>query len=127
MCKVASGRYSIHGDDSRGENPLPGIDPAQRTVGIRVRRSSECRKAILEYRSRFLVFESRRVLGLRKPSSANNNAFGARNFQPHVSLLRPGSGIDRDLTQLGMSFRKEFSTLTFDKFRMVVRTVRNEL
>lgn len=56
------------------------------------------------------------VLGSRRPSTHKANAFGARHFQPHVALLRPGSGIDRDLTKLGTVFRQKMQSLTFDRF-----------
>jgi hypothetical protein len=99
-----------------GENPRPELDPARQRVGIRIHKQSTARDKILEYRNRLVKFETKKVLGSRAPSSARRNAFGPRNFQPHMSLLRPGSGINRDLTTLGSRFRATFSELTFDKF-----------
>jgi len=56
------------------------------------------------------------VLGSRKPSTSRTNAFGARAFQPHMSILKSGSGIDRDLTLLGERFRRSIDCPTFDTF-----------
>lgn len=99
-----------------GENPRPELDPARRQVGMRVGRRDECRTAILEYRRACCAFETRAVLGDRKASSDRTSAFGARHYQPHISLLRPGSNIDRDLKPLGQAFRARFHTLRLSKF-----------
>ena len=99
-----------------GENPRPELEPAFRKVGIRVRRNTDAMATILRYRSRLMVAETASVLGTRKPSDHRRNAFGARHFQPHVTLLKPGSGVDRDLTKIGTTFRAAFGTLKFDRF-----------
>ncbi len=99
-----------------GENPRPNLEPARRKVGIRVHRQSEAMRGIEELRARLLQYETSDVLGKRKTSTHRRSAFGARNFQPHVTLLRPGSGIDRDLTKIGTRFREEFEAFTFNRF-----------
>jgi hypothetical protein len=99
-----------------GENPRPEFDPGRRTVGIRVRRPSNSYSAILDYRKRLLRHETQSVLGGRRPSTHNRSAFGARYFQPHMALLRPGSGVARDLSRLGVQFREGAGELTFDRF-----------
>jgi hypothetical protein len=104
-----------------GENPRHELDPGRRKVGVRVRRQSPCFAEIMSFRERLLLFETQDVLGSRKPSSRNSNAFGARHFQAHMSLLLAGSGVPRDLTPLGTSFREAFDEFTFDQFRVTVR------
>lgn len=103
-----------------GENPRPNLEPARRKVGIRVHRQSEAMEAILKFRQRLVEHESQSVLGNRKPSTSRKSAFGARRFQPHVTLLRPGSGIDRDLTKIGTRFREVFREFTFNRFAIEV-------
>ena len=103
-----------------GENPRPELVPSKCKVGIRVHKQSSAMPAILNYRQRLLRCETRAVLGSRRPSTIRTNAFGARHFQPHVALLKPGSGIDRDLTKLGSLFRERIGNLTFDKFEIEV-------
>ena len=97
-----------------GENPRPDLEPARRKVGIRVQRKSATYKAIQGFRAELLQFESDKVLGGRRPSTRARNAFGARHFQPHMSLLRAGSGVDRDLTVVGKDFRETFELLKFE-------------
>ena len=80
---------------------------------------------IMAFRQRLLVYETQAVLGNRRPSTHRTNAFGARHFQPHMALLKPGSGIDRDLTKLGKLFRDHVRDLTFDRF--VIEVVRRLL
>jgi hypothetical protein len=107
-----------------GENPRPELDPALLGVGIRVHRQSAALPEILEYRRRLLVCENRRVLGSRAPSTDKASAFGARAFQAHMSILRPGSHVDRDLTAIGKRFRESMGDLVFDGFAVdVVRTI----
>jgi hypothetical protein len=99
-----------------GENPRPNLEPSRSKIGIRVHRRSSAIPAILEYRQRLLTQETPTVLGRRPPSGRWKNAFGARHFQPHVTLLRRGSGIDGDLTILGRLFRNHLKNLVFDRF-----------
>ena len=99
-----------------GENPRPELEPRKKKVGIRVQRKNDGRPEILKFRERLLAHETPEVLGGRRPSTHGSNAFGARNFQPHMALLRPGNGVDRDLTILGNVFRQEIKSLTFDRF-----------
>jgi hypothetical protein len=123
-------KVALYSEDTRfmvlapgGENPRTDLDPARRKVGIRVKRASTTRTQIEIYRERLLQFESKEVLGTRKPSTLRTNAFGARNFQPHMTLLQAGNGVDRDLTRIGEQFRKEFGCFHFDRFEIKVRQV----
>lgn len=123
-------KVALYSDDTRfmvlapgGENPRPDLDPARRKVGIRVKRASTTRAQIEMYRNRLLEFESREVLGIRKPSTSRRNAFGSRHFQPHMTLLQAGSGIDRDLTKIGEHFRRQFGCFQFDRFEIKIRSI----
>lgn len=99
-----------------GENPKPDLEPSKRKVGIRVHRQSIARRSIYNYRKKLLKYETKHVLGKRKPSTNNRNAFGARYFQPHISLLKPGNGLEHDLTKVGIPLRENIDELIFDKF-----------
>jgi len=99
-----------------GENPKPELEPARRTVGIRVNRRSTALPVILDYRTKLLRYETQQVLGKRAPSSSKTNAFGARHFQPHMAMLRAGSDINRDLKLIGRPFRQALGELMFDRF-----------
>ncbi len=103
-----------------GENPRADLIPSRRKVGIRVHRQSVAMPEIQEYRERLLRFETDSVLGRRAPSTQRRNAFGARNFQPHMTLLLAGSGINSDLTEAGEKFRSEFDELLFDRFSVKI-------
>jgi hypothetical protein len=103
-----------------GENPRPEIDPARRGVGIRVQKKNVARSTILTLREKLLRHENLSVLGTRRPSTLNRSAFGARYFQPHMAILRAGSGVDRDLTKLGIQFRESIDVLHFNRFEIDV-------
>lgn len=109
-----------------GENPRPELDPGKSKVGIRIHRQSSALPSILGYRDRLLSHETERVLGRRSPSTHRTNAFGARHFQPHMAILRAGSGVDRDLKVIGAPFREALNNLTFDRFAVEVVTRTNE-
>jgi len=106
-----------------GENPRPHLIPGRRKVGIRIKRTSNFRKIIHEYRCLFLPHETEKVLGSRKPSSSSRNAFGARSFQPHISILKGGSGIISNLSEVGENFREIVHEIYFDRF--LIRKRRN--
>ncbi|WP_271618937.1 hypothetical protein [Bradyrhizobium sp. CCBAU 51745] len=78
-----------------GENPRPEIDPARCHVGVRIRRTSTATGAIRALRARFYPLETLDVIGVRQPSNHQRNAFGARHFQPHVTLIRPNNGLNQ--------------------------------
>jgi len=103
-----------------GENSRPDIDPSKNMIGIRIHRRNPAYEKIMLLRQRLLKYETRRVLGLRKPSTNKTNAFGARWFQPHMVMLRPSHGILENLTQLGQQFREKFGNLVFDKFEIKI-------
>lgn len=120
-------RIVLPGNDTRfmvlapgGENPRPNLAPAHRKVGIRVQRQSAAMPLILSLRERLLHYETPEVLGARQPSTHRTSAFGARSFQPHMALLRAGSGVHHDLTVLGEPFRKHVGDLIFDRFQIEV-------
>jgi hypothetical protein len=99
-----------------GENPRLDLEPAYRKVGIRVQWQSAAMTEIQKYRERLTKHETPEVLGRRRPSKRRTSAFGARSFQAHMSLLRAGSGVHRDLTIIGQAFRSQLSALHFDRF-----------
>jgi hypothetical protein len=99
-----------------GENPRPELEPSKLRVGIRIGKRDACWEKILAYRRKFYPYETQIVLGERKPSDDKTSAFGARHFQPHISLLKPGNGVERDLTLLGQAFRQRFQHLTLSRF-----------
>lgn len=103
-----------------GENPRAELEPNASMVGFRVHKQSKVLPMILSYRGRLLRYETDEVLGRRSPSTLKTNAFGARYFQPHMVILEPGSGIERDLKIIGIPFREEVGNLTFDRFEIKV-------
>lgn len=102
-----------------GENPRPDIDPRQCLIGLRIRRAEGAVDPIVAIRQRFFAYETRQVLGTRAPSDARRSAFGARSYQPHITVLKPGAISDPDLSKIGNVVREKLSTLHFD--RLVVR------
>lgn len=102
-----------------GENPRPELDPCRRSVGIRLTKRNRAIDRIQRLRANIYRLETPAVVGRRKPTSAWTNCFGARHYQPHIKVLRPGSEIDRDLTKLGEIFRSDMEWIEFDRFEII--------
>ena len=103
---------------SGGENPQPELDPTKTSVGIRLTKRNQAIDQIQNLRSSVYRFETKKVIGNRKPTTAWTNCFGARHYQPHVKLLRPGSGIKRDIKALGQEFRAAIEKMELDRFQI---------
>lgn len=101
-----------------GENPRPELEPSRRSVGIRLTRRNLAIKHVQRLRESIYSLETPAITSSRKPTSAWTNCFGARHYQPHIKLLRPGSEIDSDLTNLGEIFRSEMEWIEFDRFEV---------
>ena len=105
-----------------GENPRPALEPSQRSVGIRLTKRNRAIDEIQRLRASIYRLETPEVVGTRKRTTSWTNCFGARRYQPHIKLLRPGSEIERDLTILGTAFRSEIERINFDRFEVKCRS-----
>jgi hypothetical protein len=105
-----------------GENPRPEIEPGRCPIGVRLKRGSAVTASVRSLRSRFYPLETGSVLGIRSPSSHSRSAFGARYFQPHITLIHAGSGINRDLTKIGNGFRLAMDKIRLDRFVVKCRS-----
>jgi hypothetical protein len=105
-----------------GENPRPDVDPSTNAIGVRIKRSAPEIQEIRAIRARFYAFETPDVLGVRRPSNHARSAFGARHFQPHITLLKSGCDIDRDLRKIGDLFRASISPIRLARLVVACRT-----
>ena len=101
-----------------GENPRPDRQPTKSKIGVRLTKRNTAIPGIQELRQRFFRFETPAILRNRKASSAWRSSFGARNYQPHVTMLRPGNGLGQDLSGLGELFRRRIPWIEFDQFEV---------
>jgi hypothetical protein len=104
-----------------GENPKKNINPASKSIGIRLTKRNIAIPSILEIRRK--IYQNEPIFKNRKNTSDWKNAFGAKNFQPHMTLLKPGNNISDDLTKVGTLFRENFQDLKFQK--ILVKRYRN--
>lgn len=109
-----------------GENPRPELDPSLCDVGVRIIKSSAAVSEIRRLRSKFYELETEKVLSGRLPSNHVRSAFGARMYQPHITLLRPNTEVDRELTKIGNAFRLEVEALVFDQFVIKCRVAEHK-
>ena len=100
-----------------GENPDPKLLPAKNKVAIRIQKISSIREIIEQYRELLTCLETEEILGGRNFSTRTRSAYGAPNFQPHITLLKPGNGI-KDLQALADDFRENIKVVYFDRFEI---------
>lgn len=103
-----------------GENPRSDIDIGMHEIGVRIKRGTPERLDLERLRANFYAFETPAVLEGRRASTNTRNAFGARNYQPHITLLKKGCRIEGSLRNLGEQFRMSMTQLRLDRF--VIRT-----
>lgn len=105
-----------------GENARHDIDPRTRNIGLRIRRADGAAAAIQDLRAEFYEHEARVDLGGRTPSSPRQSAFGARSFQPHITVLKAGALSDANLRSYGALLRKSVPSIAFDQFVVKCRS-----
>ena len=113
-CDISETRFMLMAPG--GENPRPEISSAFNKVGIRFTRRNVGIESIQNLRRRVCYYETPEILGRRRPSTHTHNAFGAREFQPHMTLLKPGAKIGADLYEIGAAFRRHFQYICLDNF-----------
>jgi hypothetical protein len=104
-----------------GENAKSHLEPSRCKIGIRIKQRGGALYGIQDIRQRFCALETVELLRGRNQSTNKRSAFGAKSFQPHVTMLKPNNGIQRDLKPIGEHFRNTIKELCFD--RLVVREV----
>lgn len=62
-----------------GENPRPELEPRNLSLELEM-KVNESRAEIQAFRDRLLKYETREVLGIRRPSTSQANAFGPAIF-----------------------------------------------
>ena len=104
-----------------GESPRPDIDPASKSVGIRLTWRNQAIDEIQALRREMCELETPEVVGERQRSTARRSCFGAKKYRPHILFLRRGSGIDRDLQPLGIAFRSQIQKIEFNKYEVITK------
>ena len=97
-----------------GENPRGDLDPRQHSVGLRLTKRSEAISEIQKIREQVYRHETKKIVGVRTPTTAWTSCFGARNYQPHIQLLKPWHKVESDLSEIGRAFRSTIHEVSFD-------------
>ena len=102
-----------------GENPRSNLIPSQRSIGIRLTKRNKAIMEIINLRRNAYQhepkFKSGYGKGKRSKTTDWRNSFGARHYQPHIKLIKPGTNIDKNLTILGDALRNNIKNITFSK------------
>ena len=97
-----------------GENPRDSIDPRQHSVGLRLTRRNSAISEIQRIREQIYGRETKEIVEGRTPTTAWTSCFGARNYQPHIQLLKPWHKVDTGLSEIGSAFRSAIHEVSFD-------------
>ena len=99
-----------------GESPRPEVDPNEHRIGLRLTKRNRAIGQIQGFRAGYYEREKTTITSeICKPTKAWTSAYGAPRYQPHITVLKPGSGIDSDLTKLGEAFRREIEEIEFGR------------
>lgn len=98
-----------------GESPRPDVDPNKHRIGLRLRKSNRAIGQIQDFRAGYYEREQMIMSEICKPTKAWTSAYGVPRYQPHITILKAGSGIDSDLTKLGAAFRREIEEIEFGR------------
>ena len=101
-----------------GEVPIHGVHPKDHKIGLRLTRRNRAFDDLLELRKRVSDLETPDLLDGRASSTASRSAFGAKKFQPHVTILQPDNGSPYDLKPIGDELRKSIRNIDFDFFEI---------
>lgn len=104
-----------------GENPRPGVFPSHQSLALRLTRRNAAIPEIHKLRDELTAMETPMILGTRHSSTRNRNAFGARAYQPHIKICKPGNQAPEDLRIIGNHIRQELGFLDFDRYEVRIR------
>ena len=96
-----------------GENPRQGVIPSQHSLALRLTTRNVAVPEIQALRAELAGMETDDVLGVRTGSTRRRNAFGARQYQPHVKICGPHNGAPQNLTGLGKHLRASLDLVRF--------------
>ena len=105
---------------SGGINPQPGINPRQHAIGIRLTRRNEAMQCINVLRQEMIEYERRRDIIGRKRSTLKHNAFGPKEYVPHVKLLNRDNRISLELPPIREQFKHNIENIEFTHFEVRV-------
>lgn len=101
-----------------GEVPRSEVHPKDHKIGLRLTRRNRAISSLVELRRSISDLETSKLLGSRPLSTATRSAFGARKFQPHVTILQPNNGSPYDLKPIGKDLRNTIRNIEFDAFEV---------
>lgn len=104
-----------------GERPRDDLDPRRQSIGLRLTKRNRAIEEIQALRRDMYRLETPAILGHRKATTAWKNAFGARNYQPHITIMGPHSGTSSDLSGIGKALRSSLRRISFDAFEVRYR------
>ena len=98
-----------------GENAREEITPRFHKIGLRIQRQAGAMEDIYQLRQEMIDQEGE-MLKVRPPSTMRRSAFGAPNFQPHMTILNPNNSIQDQLKPYGDALRESLGMLYFDHY-----------
>ena len=88
-------------------------------MGIRLTKRNIAIPRILELRRSIYRHENQTpIKNWKQKTSDWKNAFGSSHYQAHMTMIRPDSNINKNLTLIGKIFRNELKTIHFRKFHI---------
>lgn len=103
-----------------GINPQSGINPRRHAIGIRLTRRNEAMQWINVLRQEMIEYEWHRDIIGRRRSTLKRNAFGPKEYTPHVKLLNRDNRISLELPHMREQFQHNIEAIEFTHFEVRV-------
>ena len=103
---------------SGGINPQLGVSPRHNPIGIRLTRRNNAMHYVNVLRQEMIEYERRREIVGRKRSTLKRNAFGPKEYVPHIKLLNRDNRISLELPKVRERLQHMIDTIEFTHFEV---------
>ena len=103
-----------------GVNPQSDIEPRDSPIGIRLTGRNGGVSEIRRLRQEIIEYEREKEFRNHKHSTLKFNAFGPREYIPHIKLMQRDNRISKPLKDIGVLFRDEIEPIHFTHFAVHV-------
>ena len=104
-----------------GDNPNNKKSVHRSKVGIRFTKRSPLFDELDSLRQKLSFLDNQALALLSSTTGRNSNAFGIKNFKPHLTLINRNNNLPNNLFEIGAAFREHISELIFSEIKLEVK------
>ena len=104
-----------------GDNPNNKKSVHHSKVGIRITKRSPLFDEIDSLRQKLSFLDQQAFPLTSSITGRNNNAYGIKEYKPHVTLINRNNNLPNNLFTIGAAFREHISELIFSEIKLEVK------